>query len=181
VGLIVLPAWCRKLPSAIIALLAAVCLSYLLPLAGSSPMLHEFGSLLLHPLWGGLFFSFSTPSTGSRIGKPFAIANRFNNINESAGVALHRVARLRRHLFLFVVPDASTRHHGILSVLCFRLPATLTPLIITTPACIAFAWVFFRFCERPFLSSRAAKTITASIETSEAKDKIESHASASSA
>jgi len=183
VGLIVLPAWCRKLPSAIIALLAAVCLSYLLPLAGSSPMLHEFGSLLLHPLWGvGFFFlvfyavnreqnrQTNSPSLTGSITSTNPQASRFIAWLAFVGIfsyslyLTHQLVIMESYLFYV-----------------FRLPATLTPLIITTPACIAFAWVFFRFCERPFLSSRAAKTITASIETSEAKDKIESHASASSA
>ena len=50
---------------------------------------------------------------GTASAKKFKVAASFTN------AAPYRMARLRRHLFLFAVPDASTRHHGILQLLCF--------------------------------------------------------------
>lgn len=183
VGLILLPAWCRKLRSAIIVLLAAVCLSYLLPLAGSSPVLHEFGLLLLHPLWGAGFFLLVCCA----VNKEQSRQSNSPTLTDSTTPTNSQASRFIRWLaFIGVFSYSLYLTHQLVimeSYLFFvlRLPTTLTPLILTTPACLVFAWMFFRVCERPFLSSRAAKTITASIETTEATNKIESGASASSA
>jgi peptidoglycan/LPS O-acetylase OafA/YrhL len=35
------------------------------------------------------------------------------------------------------------------------LPAMLNSFLIVLPATIAFAWIFFWFCEKPFLARRA--------------------------
>ncbi|HZI86822.1 MAG TPA: hypothetical protein VFD48_08305, partial [Pyrinomonadaceae bacterium] len=32
-----------------------------------------------------------------------------------------------------------------------RLPAILNTLLIVTPATVAFAWMFFQYCEKPYM------------------------------
>jgi peptidoglycan/LPS O-acetylase OafA/YrhL len=37
------------------------------------------------------------------------------------------------------------------------LPPVLNTLLIVVPATLAFAWVFYRFCEKPFMRKAARK------------------------
>ncbi|MCA1613052.1 MAG: hypothetical protein LC800_02625 [Acidobacteria bacterium] len=39
------------------------------------------------------------------------------------------------------------------------LPPLAVSLLVLTPLCLAFAWLFFRLFERPFMSRRAARPL----------------------
>ena len=173
-GLIVLPAWCRSLWSAIGALICAVCLTYALPF-GSSETLHSFSWLMLHPLWGaGFFFLVSYAVNAERKWQTnSASPQHLQTPRLSAWLAFVGVFSYSLYLTHQLVIMESYMFY------VFRLPTTLTPLVVTTPACLAFAWVFFRFCERPFLSSSAATVVTSSVETDRAQDKTSDAMSAS--
>jgi peptidoglycan/LPS O-acetylase OafA/YrhL len=55
--------------------------------------------------------------------------------------------------------------HGLVIIESWRfgtqsLPVLINALLITTPACLAFAWIFFQFCEAPFMSKASASRKT---------------------
>jgi peptidoglycan/LPS O-acetylase OafA/YrhL len=48
------------------------------------------------------------------------------------------------------------------------LPPILNALLIVVPATIAFAWVFFRFCEKPYMRKTAQRTARSEPDSTEA-------------
>ncbi|MFN2455871.1 MAG: acyltransferase family protein [Pyrinomonadaceae bacterium] len=165
IGLIKLPAWCRSLRFAVLALLSAVCLTYALPHSGSI-YLHDFGWLWLHPVWGaGFFFLINYAVYAERAGQRNLRTPRLIVVLAVIGVFSYSLYLTHQ----LVIMESYLFH-------VFHLPSTLTPLLITTPACVAFAWIFFRFCERPFLARSVAHC--SRIKTAELGKTVEGGASA---
>ena len=157
-----MPEWCRSLKLSAVALAAAISLTYALPYTGSHAFLHDLGWLLLHPLWGaGFFFLVNHFVAAERSARKIWLTSRAVAWLAAVGVfsyslyLTHQLVIMESYWFYI-----------------FRLPVTLTPLLITTPACLAFAWLFFRFCEKPFLAPQAITSNKNSIEVFRAQDSI---------
>jgi peptidoglycan/LPS O-acetylase OafA/YrhL len=147
-GLIKLPRWCRDLRVAALALLSAAALAWVLPFVESRNVLHGCGWLLLHPLWGVGFFVVLNRAVEAERGW------RQSHSLPRAVAWLSAVGLFSYSLYL-------THQLVLLEAWRFesrRLPALVVALILMTPLCVAFAWLFFRLFERPFLarSSSAA-------------------------
>ena len=147
-GLIKLPAWCSRLSVAGVALAFAMALAQLLPLVDQKTWIHDLGWLVMHPMWGVGFFVLVN----------YAVAAEKRWRSQSARVprlipSLASVGLISYSLYL-------THSFVIMHWYWFgftRLHILTISVLIMTPLSVAFAWVFFRLCERPFMTSSASK------------------------
>ncbi|HSE16604.1 MAG TPA: acyltransferase [Pyrinomonadaceae bacterium] len=150
-GLIKLPAWCHKLSAAGVALGCAMALAQLLPLVDQKSWIHDTGWLIMHPAWGVGFFILVNYAVAAeqRWRQQSTPVPRL--IPALAGVGLISYSLYLTHSFVLMhwYWFGFTRLH-ILTI----------SLLIMTPLSVAFAWVFFRVCERPFMTSSAVRAAT---------------------
>ena len=164
-GLIKLPRWCFKLSAAGIALGCAMGLAQLLPLVDQSGWIHDIGWLIMHPAWGVGFFILVNYAVAAEQRWRAQSSQAPRLIPALASVGLMSYSLYLTHSFVLMhwYWFGFTRLH-ILTI----------SLLIMTPLSVAFAWVFFRACERPFMTSSAvrarAKSSGASPEVSWATD-----------
>jgi peptidoglycan/LPS O-acetylase OafA/YrhL len=148
-GLIKLPRWCYKLSAAALALGGAMALAQLLPLVDQKGWIHDLGWLIMHPAWGVGFFVLVN----------YAVRAEQRWREKSSPVprlipALASVGLISYSLYLT---------HSLILMHWYwlgftRLHILTISLLIMTPLSVAFAWVFFRICERPFMTSSAVRT-----------------------
>src|SRR5689334_11043324 len=148
-GLIKLPAWCFKLSAAALALGCAAGLAQLLPIVDQTGRIHDIGWLIMHPAWGVGFFilvnyAVAAEQRWRRQGLPIP-----RLIPSLAFVGLISYSLYLTHSFVLMhwYWFGFTKLH-ILTI----------SLLILTPLSVAFAWIFFRVCERPFMTIRAPIT-----------------------
>lgn len=145
-GITKLPAWCYKLSFAAVALLCAAGLAQTLPMLDHTIWLHDIGWLVMHPAWGVGFF-----------------------ILVNHAVAAEQRWRLRSHVprliptFAFLGLMSYSLYLTHLFVLMHwywfgftRLHILSISILIMVPLSVAFGWLFFRLCERPFMRVPAA-------------------------
>lgn len=148
-GIVRLPRWCRNLWIGGAAIILASVISTVLPNTQKNTLPHELAWMLMHPLWG---FGF------------FVLVNRVVSAEYAWVRQLHEPGAIRR-LFAKGVTAAATvgvfsyslylTHELVImqswSFTIKGLPLMVNALVIVVPATIAFAWLFFRFCEKPYL------------------------------
>lgn len=141
-GLVKLPAWCRNVWLGSLAVVTASAISVTLPLIQKDTFVHDSAWLLMHPMWGLGFF---------------ILVNRAVQAERPWLAALRRPRRLVTafaSLGVFSYSLYLTHELVIMQSWWFTvawLPPMLNTLLIVTPATIAFAWVFFQFCEKPYM------------------------------
>jgi peptidoglycan/LPS O-acetylase OafA/YrhL len=150
-GLVQLPKWCRNLWLGGLAVVVASGISVYLPSLRKDTLVHDLGWMLMHPLWG---FGF------------FVVVNRAV-IAERSWLQSFRMPRLVGRLVamaafigLFSYSLYLTHELVIMQSWWFVVPALppmINTLLIVIPATVAFAWLFFRFCEKPYMR-RPAKS-----------------------
>ncbi len=146
-GLVRLPRWLYRGRLAVVMLLASVGLTYLLPIVEQfNRLLHDFLWLFLHPLWGIGFF---------------ILLNRFVLAESRWRAALRTPAliRLLAAIGLFSYSLYLTHELVVMESYHFGFlgfSELATAFLFTTPACVAFAWLFFWFAERPYLNTQPA-------------------------
>ncbi|MDT7543630.1 MAG: hypothetical protein QOE33_3534 [Acidobacteriota bacterium] len=141
-GIVELPRWTRSLRVGALALCAAAALARVLPLVESHVVVHDAGWLLLHPLWGVGFFCLLNRAVEAERGW------RAKGTTPAWIARLSAVGLISYSLYL-------THQLVLLETWKFEsLPihATLVALLVMTPLCLIFAWLFFRLFERPFLA-----------------------------
>jgi len=144
-GLIKLPRWCRNLWLAAGALLVAIVISQISPHIDKDSFFARFSWLALHPAWGVGFF---------------VIINRAFEAEKRWRVSLRtpRIVTLSAALGVFSYSLYLTHNLVIMEEWRFGtdgLPFLIEALFVITPACVAGAWIFFQFCEAPFMSKEA--------------------------
>lgn len=161
-GLIKLPRWCRNLWIGFGALLLAVVISQISPYVDKDGFIARFSWLALHPAWGVGFFVIVNRAFEAE--KKWR-ATRRADPNISAGAPTLRTPRIvALSAAVGVFSYSLYLTHGLVIIESWRfgtqsLPTLINALFITTPACVAFAWIYFQFCEAPFMSkSSKAKT-----------------------
>ena len=103
----------------------------------------------MHPMWGFGFFVLVNRVVSAehawlaQLREPGAIGKLV-----AKGVGRGRDGGC---LFLFSVSHSRTRDHGVVVVYHRELPSMVNALVIVVPATIGFAWLFFRFCEKPYM------------------------------
>lgn len=153
-GLVKLPSWSYKMKVAVAAVAGSVGLSYLLPvIQGHHEILFNTLWLLIHPLWGIAFF---------------VLLNWFVTAEKSWRVRSKMPAVIRCLAVIGVFSYSLYLTHELVALEEFRfaflgLSPLLTAFLLTTPLSIAFAWLFFKFAEKPYLNSRRAKSLPARV------------------
>ena len=125
-----------------------MALAQLLPLVDHRLWIHDVGWLVMHPAWGVGFFIL--------VNHAVAAEQRWRQ-NRT------RVPRLIPALaFVGLISYSLYLTHSFVLMHWYWFGFTewhvrSISLVITMPLSVAFAWVFFRLCERPFMTSSAAK------------------------
>jgi peptidoglycan/LPS O-acetylase OafA/YrhL len=144
-GLIQLPKWLKNLWLAGILVLAASALSYFLPGIPKDTLVHNISWFLLHPMWGLGFFMLVNHAV---------IAER----EWIKKLTFPWVVGAFATLGVFSYSIYLTHELVIMQSWQFVegwLPPLANTFFVVVPATIVFAWIFFWFCERPFMRKRA--------------------------
>lgn len=171
VGLIKLPKWCRNLWIGGLAIVLASATSVLLPLPiwQKDTPLHDLAWLLMHPVWGLGFFILvnravhAERSWLARLPRPEVMAGRMASI-------LPRMIAVMASIGVFSYSLYLTHELVIMQswrFVTWRLPPILNSLIIVVPATVAFAGLFFTFCEKPYMRKAVRKVGTEEHRTEE--------------
>jgi peptidoglycan/LPS O-acetylase OafA/YrhL len=147
-GLVKLPRWLYRGRLAAVLLAASVGLTYLLPIVEQfNRPLHDVLWLFLHPLWGLGFFVLLNR---------FVLAESRWRANLRAPILIKGLAAIGLFSYsLYLTHELvvmESYHFGFLA-----LSELATALLLTTPACVAFAYIFFWFAERPYLNTQATR------------------------
>ncbi len=151
-GITKLPAWCFKLRAAGLALGCAMALAQFLPMVDQKGWIHDIGWLAMHPAWGVGFFILVNYAVAAEQRWRLKSSPVPRLIPMLASVGLISYSLYLTHSFVIMhwYWFGFTRFH-ILTI----------ALLIMVPLSVAFAWLFFRVCERPFMTSTAAKSARA--------------------
>jgi peptidoglycan/LPS O-acetylase OafA/YrhL len=140
-GLVALPRWCRDLRVAAASLVSAVALSLVLPLIVQHLLWHANAWLLLHPLWGvGFFILINRAVRAERNWREWLDVPRL--VRWSATVGLFSYSLYLIHQLVLM---------EMWRFWILRMPSIVVALLLMTPLSVACAYIFFRYCERPFL------------------------------
>ena len=142
-GLIKLRGWSRDLRLATVLIVAASAISNYLPLINKDTFLHNAAWFVIHPFWGLGFF---------------IVVNRMV-LAEQSWFRQAKLPSLVSHfstLGLFSYSLYLTHELVIMQSWQWTVaswPQLLNVFVIVVPATILFAWVFFWFCEKPFMTT----------------------------
>lgn len=144
-GLVRLRGWSRNLWLATLLVVAASALSSYLPVIPKDTLLNNASWFLIHPLWGLGFF---------------ILVNRVVLAEQSwlRQARLPSLVSVFSTLGIFSYSIYLTHELVIMQSWLWINPARLqveNVFTFTIPATIFFAWVFFWFCEKPFMTRRA--------------------------
>jgi peptidoglycan/LPS O-acetylase OafA/YrhL len=143
-GLIKLRGWSRDLRLALLLIVAASAISSYLPFINKDTFLHHAAWFSIHPFWGLGFF---------------IVVNRMV-LAEQSWWRQAKLPSLVSHfatLGLFSYSLYLTHELVIMQSWQWTIPSWLqlaNVFVFTVPATIIFAWVFFWFCEKPFMTKR---------------------------
>jgi peptidoglycan/LPS O-acetylase OafA/YrhL len=144
-GLIQLPKWLKNLWLAGILVVTASAISHFLPAIPKDTLAHNLSWFLIHPMWGlGFFMLVNRAVTAERewlqkLSMPWVVA-----AFATLGVFSYSI-----YLTHELVIMQSWRFVE------YWLPPFINTFLVVIPATILFAWVFFWFCERPYMRKRA--------------------------
>jgi peptidoglycan/LPS O-acetylase OafA/YrhL len=148
-GLIKLPRWSRDLRLATVLIIGASTLGYYLPWISKETIWHNFSWFLIHPLWGLGFF---------------IIVNRLVLAEQSwvRQARMPSMVSIFATLGIFSYSIYLTHELVIMQSWRWANPAWLqiaNVFIVVLPATILFAWIFFWFCEKPFMVRSKPKPV----------------------
>jgi peptidoglycan/LPS O-acetylase OafA/YrhL len=147
-GLTKLPAWCSRISVGGLALGCAMALAKLLPMTDQSGWIHDVGWLVMHPAWGVGFFILVNYAVAAEQRWRHRSLRVPRLIPPLASIGLISYSLYLTHSFVLMQWywfGFTQWHRRSIS------------LLITMPLSVVFAWLFFRLCERPFMTSSAAK------------------------
>ncbi|HEV7744153.1 MAG TPA: acyltransferase [Pyrinomonadaceae bacterium] len=160
-GLVKLPKWCSNLWLGVAAIVLASATSTILPQTQKDTLPHDLAWLLMHPLWGFGFFVVVNRAVQAEQ----AWANKGSLRNATfrfsfASLAPKLVAAVA---FVGVFSYSLYLTHELVIIQSWRivstsLPPVLNTFLIVIPATVGFAWLFYLFCEKPYMRSRSQKT-----------------------
>lgn len=146
-GLVKLPKWCRNMWLGAIAIVVASAISVILPITQKDQFFHDFAWLLMHPMWGLGFF---------------IVVNRAVTAERAWTTTLRQPAVVTVAASIGVFSYSLYLTHELVIMQSWRftlyyLPPMVNTLLITVPATVAFAWLFFRYCEKPYMRQASPK------------------------
>jgi peptidoglycan/LPS O-acetylase OafA/YrhL len=156
-GLIKLPKWCRNLWIGGAAIVLASATSVILPVTQKDTLPHNLAWMLMHPAWGLGFFIL------------------VNRVVQAEKAWLERLVRPGVVTRILVRGVAAAAFVGVFSYSLYlthelvimqswsfvvlEFPPIVNTLVIVVPATIAFAWLFYRYCEKPYLRKVGGKVM----------------------
>jgi peptidoglycan/LPS O-acetylase OafA/YrhL len=146
-GLVKLPRWSRDLRLATVLIVSASVLSSYLPAIYDYRLIHDVSWFLMHPMWGLGFF---------------IVVNRMVLAEDSwlRQARLPSLVSFFATLGIFSYSLYLTHELIIMQSWQWTNPGWLqlvNVVLVMIPATIVFAWLFFWFCEKPFMAKRAAQ------------------------
>jgi len=146
-GLVKLPRWSRDLRLATVLIVSASVLSSYLPAIYDYRLIHDVSWFLMHPMWGLGFF---------------IVVNRMVLAEDSwlRQARLPSLISFFATLGIFSYSLYLTHELIIMQSWQWTNPGWLqlvNVVLVVIPATIVFAWLFFWFCEKPFMAKRAAQ------------------------
>ena len=153
-GIVRLRGWSRDLRLATVLIVAASALSSYLPVIPKDTFVHNFSWFLIHPFWGLGFF---------------IVVNKTVLAEQSwlRQAKLPSMVSLFSTLGVFSYSIYLTHELVIMNSWRWINPGWLqlaNVFGVIVPATIVFAWVFFWFCEKPFMVRRPAAARTEKIQ-----------------
>ena len=156
-GLVKLPSWCRNLWLGAAAIVLASATSTFLPLTQKDTIPHDIAWLLMHPVWGIGFFILvncavaaeqswaskrslqsETKLNSRKVGRRLVAAAAFVGVFSYSLYLTHELVIMQSWSFV-----------------SRSLPPVLNTLLIVVPATVVFAWLFYVFCELPYMKKKA--------------------------
>lgn len=156
-GIIKLPRWTRDLRIATVAITIASIISAYLPSISKDTALHNFSWFLIHPLWGLGFFIVINRIVIAEQGwvREFKLPAP---ISVFATLGLFSYSIYLTHELTIMQSWRWSNYHWLQVANVF---------LVIVPATLLFAWVFFWFCERPFMVRRHAAAGAAAASSSQ--------------
>jgi peptidoglycan/LPS O-acetylase OafA/YrhL len=150
-GIIKLPRWTRDLRIATVVITIASIISAYLPSISKDTALHHISWFLIHPLWGLGFFIVINRIVIAEQGwvREFKLPTL---ISIFATLGLFSYSIYLTHELTIMQSWRWSNYNWLQVVNVFA---------VIVPATLIFAWVFFWFCERPFMTRRATTTTAA--------------------
>jgi peptidoglycan/LPS O-acetylase OafA/YrhL len=147
VGLITLPNWCRDIRLGVLMLGGAVALTFALPVIDQNGYAHMFGMLALHPIWGLGFF---------------VLVNFVVRAEKNWRAKLRTPVLVRIFAYVGIFSYSLYLTHQLVVMVSWRFTVNgwsplINTVLIVTPVCVAFAWAFFQFFEKPFMKPQSRK------------------------
>jgi peptidoglycan/LPS O-acetylase OafA/YrhL len=161
-GLIKLPRWSRNLPLAVVLIVTASLISKYLPWISKDTPFHDIGWFLIHPFWGLGFF---------------IVVNRAV-LSETSWIKQLRLPSIvSAFATLGVFSYSIYLVHELVIMQSWRWtnpssPQLLNVLFVVVPATIFFSWIFFWFCEKPFMVKSRGPERLGSFNRGDAENKI---------
>jgi peptidoglycan/LPS O-acetylase OafA/YrhL len=154
-GLVKLPKWCSNLWLGGAAIVVASATSVILPATQKDTLLHTLAWLLMHPMWGFGFFVLVNRAVQAEQAWASRRRQRSDTTRAiSSGNIVRQLVAAAAFVGVFSYSLYLTHELVIMQSWWFitrRLPPVLNTLLIVVPATVAFAWVFYRFCEKPYM------------------------------
>ena len=146
-GLVKLPRWTRDLRLAAVLIVCASVLSSYLPAIYDYRLLHDICWFSMHPMWGLGFF---------------IVVNRTVLAEDSwlRQAKLPATVSIFSLLGIFSYSIYLTHELVIMQSWYWTNPGwfqLVNVVLVVVPATIVFAWLFFWFCEKPFMVKRTTK------------------------
>jgi len=152
-GLVKLPRWCRSLWLGGAAIVLASATSEILPLTQKNTLPHDLAWMLMHPLWGFGFFVLVNRAVSAehrwlvQLREPGTIGRLVaKGVTAAATVGVFSYSLYLTHELVIMQSWSFTVR---------ELPQMVNALMIVVPATVGFAWLFFRFCEKPYMRKPA--------------------------
>lgn len=152
-GLTTLRGWSRDLRLATVLIVAASALSTYLPWISKDTFLHDTSWFLIHPLWGlGFFIVVNRTVLAEQSWLRHAKLPSLVSVFSTLGVFSYSIYLTHELVIMQSWFWVNPRWWQLANV-----------LVVVLPSVIIFAWVFFWFCEKPFMvkSAPSDKTIPA--------------------
>ena len=138
-------------------------LAQLLPMTDQSGWVHDLGWLVMHPAWGVGFFVLVNYAVAAEQQWQLSGSRTPRLIPTLASVGLISYSLYLTHSFVLM----HWYWFGFTKVHVLTIS-----LLILTPLSVAFAWLFFRVFERPFMTSTAARVRSRSENAAVVEDGI---------
>ena len=143
-GLTKLRGWSRDLRLATLLIVGASALSTYLPYISKDALLHNFSWFLIHPLWGlGFFIVVNRTVLAEQSWLRQATLPSFVSIFSTLGVFSYSIYLTHELVIMQSWQWTNPSWWQLTNV-----------FVAVVPAVIVFAWVFFWFCEKPFMVRR---------------------------